>query len=33
MDNKLRNAFKQGKYEVNEFELDVDICFWIVEKK
>jgi len=41
MDNKLRNAFKQDKYEVksltiyagNAFEVDVDICFWIIEKK
>ncbi|MGL5755423.1 MAG: hypothetical protein ACRCYC_08875 [Paraclostridium sp.] len=41
MDNKVRNAFKQDKYEVknftmyvgNAFEVDVDICFWIVEKK
>ena len=38
MDNKLRNAFKQDKYEVksltiyagNAFEVDVDICFWII---
>ena len=41
MDNKLRNAFKQDQYEVksltiyagNAFEVDVDICFWIIEKK
>lgn len=41
MDNKVRNAFKQDKYEVknltmyagNAFEVDVDVCFWIVEKK
>ena len=41
MDNKLRNAFKQDKYEVksltiyagNAFEVDVDICFWTIEKK
>ena len=38
---KDRNAFKQDKYEVksltiyagNAFEVDVDICFWIIEKK
>lgn len=41
MDNKIRNAFKPDRYEVknlimyagNAFEVDVDICFWIMEKK
>ena len=41
MDKKLRNAFEKDKYEVrdiimnvgNVFGVDVDICFWIIQKK
>lgn len=41
MDKKIRNAFEKDKYEVrdiimnagNAFGVDVDICFWIIEKK
>ena len=41
MDDKIRSNFTNDKYEVrsiivnagNAFEVDVDICFWIVEKK
>ncbi|MBW4862695.1 MAG: hypothetical protein KZY55_08130 [Paeniclostridium sp.] len=41
MDNKVRNAFERDKYNVkniimyagNAFGVDVDICFWVVEKK
>lgn len=41
MDRKLRSAFEKDKYEVkdiiinagNAFGVDVDICFWIIEKK
>ena len=41
MDRKIRNAFEKDEYEVrdtmmnagNAFGVDVDICFWIVEKK
>lgn len=41
MDRKIRSAFEKDKYEVrdtimnagNVFGVDVDICFWIIEKK
>lgn len=41
MDRKLRSAFEKDEYEVkdiiinagNAFGVDVDICFWIIEKK
>ena len=41
MDRKIRSAFEKDKYEIkdiivnagNAFGVDVDICFWIVEKK
>ena len=41
MDRKIRSAFEKDKYEVRDtimnagsaFGVDVDICFWIIEKK
>lgn len=40
-DRKIRSVFEKDKYEIkdiiinsgNAFGVDVDICFWIVEKK